>query len=439
VGVAAPLPGDLPEHFGRYHIQKLLGRGGMGAVYLAQDTQLGRRVALKIPVLTGPGADAIRARFFREAQAAAALMHPNICPVHDVGEIDGVPYLTMAFLEGELLSSRVAEGPLAPAAAIGLVRTLALALQEAHARGVIHRDIKPSNIMIDRHGAPVLMDFGLARRADIGPALLTQEGEVLGTPAYMPPEQVTGDVNAMGPACDVYSLGILLYQLLTGTTPFKGDLLALLSQITVDDPPPPSAHRPDLDPRLDAACLRALAKRPADRWPSMGAFADALGGCLQPPAAEAGPAAALTLRIGGTSFAYRPAPSQDVITVGRQKRRPGDPPDCGNDLVVRVPGNDALSGRISRQHLEIRRSGDGHVVVDHSKAGTLHNGRPLVRGVPAPLAPNDSLVLAGVITLEVVLQVGPAARPPTLAQVRHCAGGSAVLFEATVGDMITLE
>jgi serine/threonine protein kinase len=441
-------PGDLPGQFGRYRIEKQLGQGGMGAVYLAHDTLLGRRVALKVPVLTGPAE--VRARFLREAQAAARLQHPNICPIHDLGEIDGIPYLTMAFIDGEPLSRRIAPGrPFEPHEAAALVRKLALALDEAHRQGIIHRDLKPGNVMIDGRGEPVIMDFGLARLSGLAIAQLTQQGDMLGTPAYMPPEQVNGDVAAMGPASDVWSLGVVLYELLTGARPFEGDMLSLISQITLDDPPPPSSRRPGLDPRLDAVCLRALARKPADRWPSMRHFADALADLARNPAAAgpapekhapAGAGAFLTLRVEGTPYAYGPLPGQDVITVGRQKRRPGDPPDHGNDLVVRVPGNDTLSARISRRHLEVHRTPEGFAVIDRSKAGTLHNGRPLARDAAVPLQPGDRLVLAGVITLQVVLAAA-GRQPPTLAEVSFTApaGGNQVVFEATCGDMVTAD
>jgi serine/threonine protein kinase len=441
------LVGELPREFGRYLVEKLLGRGGMGAVYLAQDTRLGRRVALKVPTLTGHSAEATRARFLREAQSAAALLHPNICPIHDLGDIDGIPYLTMPFLQGETLSQRVGPGCLfAPRAAAELVRKIALALQAAHEHGVIHRDLKPANIMIDERSEPVVMDFGLARREDV--ALLTQQGEVMGTPAYMPPEQITGDVAAVGPASDVYSLGVVLYELLTGRPPFQGDLLALVSQVTLDEPTPPSQRRPSLDRRFDAICLRCLAKRPADRWLSMRDLACALEEFLDPPplltaggpdsTAERG--APLTLRIAGTSFAYRPLPGQDVITIGRQKRKLGDPPDHGNDLVLRVLGNDQLSGRISRRHCEIRRQDGGFVILDRSKVGLTKNGQPLPHGVPVPLAAGDQLVLAGIIALEVLLHKGAAAGPTrTTVEVGQGDGNAPVILEATLGDMMTME
>jgi serine/threonine protein kinase len=439
--------GELPREFGRYLVEKLLGRGGMGAVYLAQDILLGRQVALKTPTLSGPSAAATRARFLREAQSAAALLHPNICPIHDLGEIDGVPYLTMPFLRGETLSRRIGPGQLfEPRAAAELVRKIALALQAAHEHGVIHRDLKPANVMIDERGEPVVMDFGLARLENV--TFLTQQGEVMGTPAYMPPEQIIGDVAAVGPASDVYSLGVVLYELLVGIPPFQGDLLALASQVMLDEPPPPSRRQPGLDPRLDAICLRCLAKRPGDRWLSMRDLAGALEEFLGPPPLFAGVpltrtaelGAPLTLRIAGTSFAYRPLPGQDVITIGRQKRKLGDPPDHGNDLVLRVPGNDSLSARISRRHCEIRRQGGGFVILDHSKVGMAKNGQPLPHGVPAPLAAGDQLLIAGVITLEVLFQRGlMAGATRTAVEVGQDGGTDVVILEATLGDMMTME
>jgi predicted Ser/Thr protein kinase len=268
--------GALPAGFGRYRIEKVLGKGGMGAVYLAYDTQLDRHVALKVPTFAQDEGEQ-RERFFREARAAAVLRHPNLCPVYDIGEHEGVYYLTMAYIEGKPLSDYVgADRPLPPRQAAGIVRQMALALQEAHEHGIIHRDLKPSNVLISPKQEPIITDFGLARRAASQDERLTHSGAVMGTPAYMPPEQVNGDVAAMGPGCDIYALGVILYELLTGRRPFEGPLGSLMAQIIMDPPPPPTRFRPQLDAALEAICLKALAKKPQDRYPSMRAFALAL-------------------------------------------------------------------------------------------------------------------------------------------------------------------
>ena len=269
-------PPSLPAAFGRYRIESLLGRGGMGSVYLAFDTQLDRKVALKIPKF-GPNESDVRERFFREARAAAVLQHPTLCPVFDVGEWEGVHYLTMAFIDGKPLSHYVRpEKPFPMDQAAGLVRSLAKALQEAHDHGIIHRDLKPANVMIGKRRQPIIMDFGLARRSTSQDERLTRSGAIMGTPAYMPPEQVNGDVAAMGPCCDIYSLGVMLYELLTGRRPFNGPLGTLMAQILLDPPPSMTQFRPDIDPALEAICAKALAKKPADRYLSMKDFAAAL-------------------------------------------------------------------------------------------------------------------------------------------------------------------
>jgi predicted Ser/Thr protein kinase len=271
---------ELPAQFGRYRLDRLLGKGGMGAVYLAHDTQLDRQVALKVPMIAHDEGE-LRERFFREARAAATLHHPNLCPVYDIGEQDGVVYLTMAYIEGESLADYLrAHQPFPMREAAELVRLMATALQEVHDHGIIHRDLKPGNVLMSRRQGPVIMDFGLARRSASKDQRLTHTGAVLGTPAYMSPEQVNHDVAAMGPGCDIYSLGVILYELLTNRPPFDGPLGVLLAQVVLDNPPPPTQLRLDLDPALEAICLKALAKRPADRYPSMRAFADTLGSWL---------------------------------------------------------------------------------------------------------------------------------------------------------------
>jgi Protein kinase domain len=277
------IPVELPSQFGRYQILEQLGKGAMGAIYLAQDTQLERRVALKVPHLRGDGDDAAPDqsdldRFYREANAAATLDHPSLCPVYDVGQIGGIPYLTMAYIKGQPLSKYILRHrPMSQRRSAIIVRKLAQALEEAHYNGVVHRDLKPSNIMVNARGDLVIMDFGLAWRIGARKERLTRVGLVVGTPVYMSPEQATGNLETIGPGCDIYSLGVIMYELLTGRVPFEGPEAFVLGQILLVEPPPPSTYRPDLDPQLEAICLKAIAKSLAKRYATMGEFAMALG------------------------------------------------------------------------------------------------------------------------------------------------------------------
>ncbi len=348
----------LPTNFSRYRVVKLLGQGGMGAVYLAQDMQLDRPVALKIPTFSGNDGPMVLERFQREARAAATILHPNVCPLYDVGEIDGVPYLTMGYIDGKPLAAYVAARPQPPRQSAFLVRKLALALAEAHKRGVIHRDLKPANVMIDKRSEPIIMDFGLARRARSGDARLTQMGSMMGTPAYMPPEQVSGDVNLMGPGCDIYSLGVILYELLAGRLPFTGDAMAMLSQVLLDDPPPPSKFRPDLDPELEAICLKAMAKKIPDRHASMTELATALQDYLRgkpqatEPAAPARNASKATL-VPGTRAA-------DLVEAEAETLRPEKNARAPDTMPVVAPIADSHpTARTSRKTRRPRRKSRG--------------------------------------------------------------------------------
>ena len=301
----SPLPGEaeLQGVFGRYTIVRRLGKGGMGRVYLAHDSQLDRRVALKVPQLDAGDRSTVRERFYREAKAAANLSHPNICQVFDVGCEGDIPYLTMSYIEGQSLHEWAAR-PRPVGEVLALVAKIALALEEAHKRGIIHRDLKPSNIMLDPRGEPIVMDFGLARRLDLpDEARLTSPGLLMGTPAYVPPEHIRGLVEP-SPSGDVYSLGVVLYELLTGRCPFAGDVMAVLAQVVADAPAPPSSHRREVEARHDAVCLRALAKSPGERYASMAAFAEALTSVNAPVASgraamprSEGPDAALAPKI----------------------------------------------------------------------------------------------------------------------------------------------
>jgi hypothetical protein len=292
-----PFP-TLPAEFGRYRVLKLLGRGGMGAVYLAEDSQLGRRVALKLPSFGAGASDERVERFLREARSAAALHHPNICTLYDAGREGDRPYLTMAYLEGRSLAEALdPDRPLSQREAAALARKVAEALGHAHERGVVHRDLKPANVMLTAAGEPVVMDFGLAKRlaeTDAREAKLTRVGAVMGTPDYMAPEQVRGETDRIGPHTDVYALGVLLFELLTGRPSYEGHVGAVMGQILAAPVPSVRELRPDVDERLEAICRRAMAKEPGARFPSMAAFAEALGQYLASarkakPAANKGP------------------------------------------------------------------------------------------------------------------------------------------------------
>lgn len=276
-------PGDfpsgtlmLPSKFGDYELRQELGRGGMGVVYRAQQTSLGREVAVKMILRGQLASQADRERFEAEAQAAARLDHPGIVPVYEVGEIDGRPYFSMKHVGGTTLAQRLAEGPLPSRDAARLLAAVARAIHFAHMRGVLHRDLKPSNILLDDHGEPHVTDFGLAKQISDA-ASLTRSGAVLGTPAYMAPEQAAGARGQVGPQSDVYSLGVILYHMLTGRPPFQaaspGEMVLLVLE---QDPVPPRMLNPKADRDLEMICLRCLQKPIDLRYASAAALADDL-------------------------------------------------------------------------------------------------------------------------------------------------------------------
>jgi hypothetical protein len=269
---------DLPVQFGRYELRRCLGCGGMGEVYLAWDTQLNRAVALKVP--TGRSRQSTLRRFLREARSAAALDHPYICPVYDYGEIDGIYFLTLKYIDGCTLAEKLEDGPLPIQDAVELCRKLAEGLDAAHRAGVVHRDLKPSNIMLDRAGRPYIMDFGLAHH-DADEHLLTRSGDIVGTPAYMSPEQARGDTDQIDSRTDIYSLGAVLYQMLTGRPPFTGNFAQVLSKLLHEALPPPSRYRSGMDYRLDEICRKAMARQPKERFPTAADFVAELDRFLQ--------------------------------------------------------------------------------------------------------------------------------------------------------------
>jgi eukaryotic-like serine/threonine-protein kinase len=300
----------------RYRVLRRIGSGGMADVWLAEDTHLQRQVALK--VLHGRFAQdrEFVERFRREAEAAAGLQHPNVVSVFDRGDVDGTYYIAMQYLEGSTLKQLVDAG-LEPAEAVGLIRQVLEGARFAHRHGVVHRDLKPQNVIVDGDGKATVTDFGIARA---GVSEITQTGSVMGTPHYLSPEQAQGlDVTAVS---DLYSIGVMLYEALTGRVPFEGDSAVAVAMKQVSQPPQrPSSINPKISPALDATVMRALEKEPGQRFQNADAFIAALDAALREPGGEPG---------GTAAFAPLPpvvAASEEAAAEGlddeeeRQRRR----------------------------------------------------------------------------------------------------------------------
>jgi serine/threonine-protein kinase len=267
--------GPLPSLAG-YELLGRLGEGGMGVVYRARQLRPNRLVAVKmLRAGSDPDPEHLE-RFRREAEALAQLQHPNIIPVYEVGEHGGLPYFCMELVDGGSLDRKLAGNPVPPREAAALVEVLARAIGAAHAKGIVHRDLKPGNILLGADGTPKISDFGLAKRLD-GAAAPTVTGAVLGTPSYMAPEQAAGSVRDISPATDVYALGAVLYELLTGRPPFKSAThLDTLLQVKTHEPIGPRQLQPTVARDLEAVCLKCLEKSPPRRYPSAAALADDL-------------------------------------------------------------------------------------------------------------------------------------------------------------------
>src|ERR671932_874993 len=248
---------------GRYRILRKLGSGGMANVYLAEDEDLGRRVAIKIMNDRYASDDTFSERFRREAKAAAALSHPNIVSIYDRGQANGTPYIAMEVIEGRSLKELIlTRGPLPIDQAIEFTKHILAALRFAHRNGIIHRDIKPHNVLVDAEGRLKVTDFGIARA---GVSQMTEAGSIIGTAQYLSPEQAKG--APVDQTLDLYSVGVVLYELLTGVVPFTGDTPVEIAMKHLSaTPEPPSAHRAEIPRELDKVVMRALAKDPHERY-----------------------------------------------------------------------------------------------------------------------------------------------------------------------------
>ncbi len=260
------LTSGLPKVFGEYEILEEIDRGGMGVVYRARHVLLSRIVALKVIRSGELASDEEVHRFRSEAEAAAALSHPGIVPIYEVGMLGDLVYYTMAYIEGQNLVDLAAAGPLDPIEAARIVHKMCLAIEHAHRAGVFHRDLKPANVLVDRNGQPIIIDFGLAKIAHHDHQL-TSTGQLLGTPAYMPPEHAAGRIREVNAGFDVYSLGAILYFLCAGQPPFSGPTpFDVLMQVLDREPPNPSKLNRRVSVDLDYICHRALEKQPSDRY-----------------------------------------------------------------------------------------------------------------------------------------------------------------------------
>lgn len=289
---------ELPCEFGDYELLEEVGRGGMGVVYRAHQKSLNREVAVKMLLRGQFASDADVLRFRQEAESAGRLNHPGIVPVYEVGEHDGRIFFSMKYVSGETLSKKLLQGPMPPRQAARVLTAVSRAIHYAHEHGVLHRDMKPSNILVDELGDPHITDFGLARRTTDAVSL-TRTGAVLGTPAYMAPEQAAGNRGQVGPSSDVYSIGTVLYHMLTGRPPFQADspvdvVLLVLEQ----EPIPPRLVNPKADRDLSMVALRCLQKPPDLRYESSQALADDLDAYLndEPVSARSGQASQIVAR-----------------------------------------------------------------------------------------------------------------------------------------------
>jgi hypothetical protein len=278
------LPLGTPRQFGRYETWRLLGSGTFGRVYLARDPLVGRFVAIKAPKDPLPPEE--HRAFLREARVIAGIHHENVCPVYDVGFQDDceLPFIVLRYVTGGTLADLIARDPPPPTQALRFAQQVASGLAEAHARGIFHRDLKPANVLYDdKAGKALIADFGLARWLE---SPVASSGGAKGTPAFMAPEQWAprGPFGDISERTDVYSLGVMLFHMLTGARPFDGTQHELMFHHCNTAPRRPTEVRPGLDPRLDALCLKALAKQPSDRFRSAREFAEAIAECLRAPA-----------------------------------------------------------------------------------------------------------------------------------------------------------
>ena len=417
--------GLIGERINNYEVVSVLGEGGMGAVYLALHPFMGRKAAIKVlkrELAEDPG---LVERFMNEARAANAIHHPNIIDIIDVGRMpSGIPYLMMEFLEGESLAQRIArERPLDVALAVNVAKQTAAALGAAHSKGIVHRDLKPDNLFLvpdeaQQFGCRVtVLDFGIAKlRGELsGSGAKTQTGSVMGTPPYMSPEQCRGITEEIDHRTDIYALGIILYEMLTGAPPFLSEGWGEVVLMHVTRPPaPPRKLNANISLELEAVVLKALAKPSADRWQSMAELATALRNAVTiegtrfttgPPAAT-GRMSSTTLRSasgevsGETPIAGAPGAGTEALAARSWWRRPG----------VWVAGVVAFAGVLALVASNGRRSTASTAALPAIAAPASAAPPPVIAPAPPPAtAPAPPLVEAPVVSPVAALPVRPPA------------------------------
>ncbi|SAL53297.1 serine/threonine protein kinase [Caballeronia sordidicola] len=423
---------DTPSELGRYRIERVLGRGAMGVVYLAFDPQIERHVALKTirHELLPSGSEGgslhdLTARFLNEARAAGRLAHPNIVSVYDYGEAADTAYITMEYVRGESLAARLVQHArtqtrIEPARALGCFVQLLDALDYAHQEGVIHRDIKPANLLITQRGECKITDFGIAR---IEASHLTQLGTVIGTPSYMSPEQFTGET--IDARADLFSAAVVLYEMLTGVCPFAGTPTVVMRQVLSDTPRLPSEIAPDLPGYIDAILMKALSKRPDDRFSSAREWRDVLMGALgaaqsddsdQTVIAFAKPVALLEApELSEPSMEWPPELIAQLeerlashvgpvatILLRRATARSSDFNALRERLAAHFP-TDAARRDFNSLLMRLEMPGDGSRVSSSMKRTSMPGNTSMVRANLEPALLQDA-------TLKLAAYVGPIAR-----------------------------